>query len=134
MEIDEVEFHDDRHAYEISYGGKHVVTIYTYTRESTVDRRVRLDAGEDVRDWWDCNGNSVGTLIGQRTGDGLRETLKRLEEADTCYNEELYSGKFGTLWIDNINYVYYEYETDNVDLRVDDLTDEDLKDVAIRGL
>ena len=134
IEIDEVELDGDRHAFEMSVNGRHVVTIYTYTREGTEDRRVRLDAGEDVRDWWDCNGNSVWTLIKQRTGDGLRETLKRLEEAGTCYNEELHSGKFGTLWTDNVNYVYYEYETDNVDLGVDDLTDEDLKDVIIGGL
>lgn len=134
IEIDEVEFDGDAHAFEMSVNGKHVVTIYTYTRESTEDRRVRLDAGEDVRDWWDCNGNSVWTLIKQRTGDGLRETLKRLEDAGTCYNGRLDNGKHGTIWVDKVIGAYYEYETDDLDLGVDDLTDEDLENVIIGGL
>ena len=134
VEIIEVEFDHDAHAYEIAYDGRHVVTIYTDTAEDTEAMRARLNAGEDVWDWEDGNGNCVGKLIAERTGDGLRETLRRIEDAGTCYNEELYPGKFGTIWTDDVNHVYYEYETDDLDLSVDDLTDEDLRNIIIRRL
>lgn len=134
VEIIEVEFDHDAHAYEIAYDGRHVVTIYTDTAEDTEAMRARLNAGEDVWDWEDGNGSCVGTLIRQRTGDGLRETLKKLEDSGHCYNERLHPGKDGTLWVDKVNDICYEYETDDMDNSVDKLTDEDLKNVVIGGL
>ena len=134
IEIDEVEFDGDWVAFEIAYDGRHVVTIYVDSPEQTEDIRASLDAGEDVRDWEDGNGNCVGELIAKRTGDGLRETLRRIEYAGTCYNAKLDSGADGTLWVDKVYDIYYEYVTDDLGLLVDDLTDEDLKDVIIGGL
>ena len=134
VEIWEMEFNDDAHAFAIAYDGRHVVTVYADSPENTYDLREALDANEDVRDWEDGDGNNVGMLIRQRTGDGLRETLRRIEDAGTCYNEELYPDEFGTLWTDDFNHVYYEYVTDVIDLSVDDLTDEELKNVIIGGL
>ena len=135
MEIDEVEFCDDAHAFEIYVDGRHVVTIYPDSPEQSEAMRASLDAGEDVRDWEDGDGNNVGTLIAERTGDGLRETLRRIEDAGTCYNDvRPFLGVDGIFWHDKVNGVYYEYETDDMDLGVDDLTDEDLKDIVIGGL
>jgi len=134
IQIDEVEFDGDRHAFEIYVDGKNVVTICADSPEQTEDMRSSLDAGEDVRDWENVNGHCVGMLIRQRTGDGLRETLKRIEDAGTCYNGDLCSGKFGTYWVDNSTGTLYEYDTEVMDLSVDDLTDEDLKNVMIGGL
>ena len=145
IEIWEIEHDNDTCAYGIAYDGKHVVTIYPDSPEQAEEMRASLDAGEDVRDWEDDLGNSVGTLISQRT-TGLRDTLKRIENAGTCYNDRLDNGKDGTIWVDEahrVNYkfwadkvigAYYEYETDNLDLSVYDLTDEDLKDIRIGGL
>ena len=133
IEIHEVEFDGDRHAFEVCVDGNHVVTIYADTPEDTEGMRASLDAGEDVRDWEDGNGNCVGTLITQRT-TGLRDTLRELEDSGHCYNERLHPGKDGTIWVDKVNDIYYEYETDDMDNSVDNLTDEDLKNVAIRGL
>ena len=79
MEIDEVEFDGDRHAFEICVNGNHVVTVYADSPEQTEDMRAALDAGEDVRDWEDGLGNNVGLLIRQRTTD-LRDTLRELED------------------------------------------------------
>lgn len=134
IEIDEWTFGSDAHAFKIYVDGRHVVTIYADTLEQTDDMRARLDAGEDVRDWEDDSGRSVRTLIAERTGDGLRETLRRIEDAGNCYNEQLDNNKNGTLWVDKVNDVYYEYETDDLDIGVDDLTDEDLKNITIGGL
>jgi len=133
IEIDEVDFDDDRHAFELCIDGKHVITIYADTPEQTEDMRVGLDAGEDVRDWEDGNGRSIETLIAERTGDGLRETLKRLQSDGLCYTGRLGNGADGTIW-EEANGIYYEYVTDNLGLLVDDLTDEDLKNVVIGGL
>lgn len=136
IEIDEVEFDGDAHAYGICVDGRNVVTIYADSPEDTEDIRAALDAGEDVREWEDGNGRSIGTLIAERTGAGLRETLKRLQsdvQSDgLCYNGRLGTGADGTIWADKANGVYYEYETQDLDLLVDDMTDEDLKDVVIR--
>ena len=135
VEVIEVEYDSDMYAYKVSVDGKHVITIYADTPEQTEDMRVGLDAGEDVRDWEDGNGRSIKTLIAERTGDGLRETLKRIEGAGTCYNDvRPFLGVDGIYWDDRVNGVYYEYETDDIDLLVDDMTDEDLKDVIIGGL
>jgi len=135
VEIWEMEFNDDAHAFAIAYDGRHVVTVYADSPENTYDLREALDANEDVRDWEDGDGNNVGMLIRQRTGDGLRETLRRIEDAGTCYNDARpFLGVDGIFWHDRVNGVYYEYETDNMDLLVDDLTDEDLKNVMIGGL
>jgi hypothetical protein len=135
IEIDEVEFDGDRHAFEVCVDGRHVVTVYADSPEDTEVMRLALDLGGDVRDWDDGNGNCVGTLIRQRTGDGLRETLRRLENAGTCYNSRLFKGGvYGTLWVDKVYDIYYEYETDDMDLGVNDLMDEDLKNVVIGGL
>ena len=134
VEIIEAEYDHDAHAYEISYDGRHVVTIYTGTPEDTEVIRARLNADEDVRDWEDGNGRCIGTLIAERTGDGLRETLKRLQSDGECYcNNRLGNGVYGTLWVDQANGVWYEYETDDM-VGVDDLTDEDLQDVIMGGL
>jgi hypothetical protein len=133
VEIIEAEYDNDAHAYEMAYDGRHVVTIYTGTPEDTEVIRARLNADEDVRDWEDGNGRCIGTLITQRT-TGLRETLKRLERDGECYcNNRLGDGVDGTLWVDQANGVWYEYETDDM-VGVDDLTDEDLKNVVIGGL
>ena len=134
IEIDEVEYDGDTHAFEVCVDGKHVVTVYADSLEDTEGMRASLDDGYNVGCWENGNGVCIGTLIRQRTGDGLRETLKKLEDSGHCYNERLHPGKDGIIWVDRIYDIYYEYETDNVDLRVGDLTDEDLKDVAIRGL
>ena len=134
IEIDEVEFDGDWVAFEIAYDGKHVVTIYVDSPEQGEAMRASLDAGEDVRDWEDGNGHCVATVIRQRT-TGLRETLKRIEDAGTCYNDvRPFLGVDGIYWHDKVNAICYEYETDNMDLGVDDLTDEDLKNVVIGGL
>jgi len=134
IEIDEVEFDGDRHAFEVCVDGRHVVTVYADSPEDTEVMRLALDLGGDVRDWVDGNGNYVGTLIRQRTDDGLRETLRRIEDAGTCYNSRLCKGLYGTLWIDKVNDIYYKYETDDMDLLVDDLTDDDLLEVRIGGI
>ena len=134
IEIDEVDFDDDRHAFELCIDGKHVITIYADSPEQSEEMRAALDAGEDVRDWEDGSGSCIGTLIAERTGDGLRETLKRLQSDGVCYNGRLGNGADGTVWVDKANGVYYEYETDDIDLLVDDMTDEDLKDVIMGGL
>jgi len=133
IEIDEVEFDGDRHAFKIYVDGKHVVTICADSSEQTEDMRSSLDAGEDVRDWEDGNGHCVATVIRQRT-TGLRETLRRIEDTGTCYNGDLCNGKFGTYWVDNSFGTLYEYETEVMDLGVDDLTDDDLLEVRIGGL
>ena len=133
IEIDEVELDGDRHAFEVCVDGKHVVTIYADSPENTYDLREALDANEDVRDWEDGDDNNVGMLINQRT-TGLRETLRGIEDEGGCYNGELINGAYGTYWIDKVNAICYEYVTDNLDLGVDDLTDEELKNVIIGGL
>lgn len=140
IEIDEVPYDYDYHAFEVCVDNRHVVTIYPDTLEDTEVIRARLNAGEDVRDWEDGNGHCVGTLITQRT-TGLRETLKRIEahahavtSDGVCYSDRLSNGADGTIWVDEVNGVRYEYETNDIDLLVDDMTDEDLKDVVIRGL
>ena len=134
VEIWEMEFNDDAHAFAIAYDGRHVVTVYADSPKDTEAMRASLDDGDDVRDWENGTGICIGTLIRQRTGDGLRETLKRIEDAGTCYNAKLDNGADGTLWVDEVYDIYFEYETDDEDLLVDDLTDEDLKNVIIRGL
>jgi len=134
IEIDEVELDGDRHAFEVCVDGKHVVTVYADSLEDTEDIRDRLDGGHNVRCWEDGNGISIESLIRQRTGDGLRETLKRIEDAGTCYNDVLFLGVDGTIWDDKVNDIYYEYETDDMDNSVDNLTDEDLENVIIGGL
>lgn len=140
IEIEEVDYDYDAYAFEVSVNGNHLVTIYADSPE-TEAIRASLDAGEDVRDWEDGNGNNVGKLIEQRSGDGLRRTLKGLEEEGGRYDESLTISKNSNLWVDKVivwfdtvNDVYYEYETDDLDLNVDDLTDEDLKDVVIGGI
>jgi hypothetical protein len=134
VEIIEAEYDHDAHAYEMAYDGRHVVTIYTDTLKDTEVIRACLNAGEDVRDWEDGNGRCIGTLITERTGDGLRETLKRLERDGECYcNNRLGDGADGTLWVDQANGVWYEYETDDM-VGVDDLTDDELLEVRIGGL
>lgn len=108
IEIDEVEFDDDTHAYEIYVDGRHVVTIYADSPEDTEDIRSRLNANEDVRDWEDGSGHNIGTLIAERTGDGLRETLKRLQSDGLCYNNSwLGNDTYGTIWADEANGVLY---------------------------
>jgi len=134
IEIDEVEFDGDRHAFEVCVDSKHVVTVYADTPEDTEGMRASLDDGDNVGCWENGNGICIGTLIAERTGNGLRETLKKLEDSGHCYNERLHPGKDGTLWVDKANGVYYEYETDDMDNSVDKLTDEDLKNVVIGGL
>jgi len=134
IEIDEIEYHGDAHAFEICVDGKHVVTVYANSPEDTEIIRASLNADEDVRDWENGYGICIGTLIAERTGDGLRETLKRLQSDGVCYSGRLGNGSDGTIWVDKANGVYYEYETDDIDLLVDDMTDEDLKDVVIGGL
>ncbi len=132
IEIDEVEFDGDIHAFEICVNGKHVVTVYADSPEDTKYMRLCLDLGGSVRDWDDRNGNCVGTLIRQRT-TGLRETLRRIEDAGYCYNGELIHGAYGMYWIDKHTDTVFEYVTDDLDLGVDDLTDEDLENVMIGG-
>jgi len=134
VEIIEVDYDHEAHAYEISYDGRHVVTIYTDTPEDTEVIRARLNADEDVRDWEDGNGRCIGTLIAERTGDGLRETLKRLERDGECYcNNRLGNGADGTLWVDKANGVYYEFAND-YQFQADEMTDEDLRRVIMGGL
>ncbi len=134
IEIDEVDFDGDIHAFEVCVDSKHVVTVYADTPEDTEGMRASLDDGYNVGCWENGNGVCIGTLIAERTGDGLRETLKRLQSDGVCYNGRLGNGMDGTIWVDKANGVWYEYETDNVDLGVDDLTDEDLWNVIIGGL
>ena len=134
IEIDEVELDGDRHAFEVCVDSKHVVTVYADSLEDTEDIRARLDDGHNVRCWEDDNGINIETLIRQRTGDGLRETLRGIEDEGGCYNGELIHGAYGTYWIDKVNAICYEYITDDLGLLVDDLTDEDLENVIIRRL
>jgi hypothetical protein len=133
IEIDEVELDGDRHAFEMSVNGRTVVTIYADSAENTYAIREALDDSVDVRDWEDGDDNSVGLLIEQRT-TGLRETLRRIEDAGCCYNGELIHGAYGTYWIDKHTDTVFEYVTDDLGLLVDDLTDEDLENVMIGGL
>ena len=133
IEIWEIEHDNDTCAYGIAYDGRHVVTIYPDSPEQSEEMRAALDAGEDVRDWEDELGNSVGTLIRQRT-TGLRDTLRELEDEGCCYNGELCNGKFGTYWVDKSTGTVYEYVTDDLALLVGDLTDDDLLEVRIGGL
>lgn len=133
IEIFEVEYNSDMYAFKVSVDGRHVVTIFPVTPEDTEAVKAGLDADEDVRDWEDRNGNRLGTLIRQRT-TGLRETLRELEGAGACYNGEIFDDGRGTCWVDRVHSIIYEYETEDPDLLVDDLTDEDLKDIIIRGL
>ena len=70
----------------------------------------------------------------ERTGDWLRETLRRLEDEGTYYTDRPYPDETWTVWVDEVNGdddIYFAYETDNLGLRVDDLTDDDLKDIII---
>ena len=135
IDIDEIElFNDGAHAFQIYVDGGHITTIYADSPEQSEEMRVALDAGEDVWDWEDGSGHCVGTLIAQRTGKGLRKTLKRLQRDGVCYNGRLGNGMDGIIWVDKANGVYYEYETDDEDLLVDDLTDKDLRDVIMGGL
>ena len=55
IEIDEVEFDGDAHAFSLSVNGKRLATIYTDSPEQSEAIRAALDAGEDVRDWEDGN-------------------------------------------------------------------------------
>lgn len=132
IEIDEVEFDGDAHAFEVCVDSRHVVTIYADSPEQTDNIRASLNANEDVRGWEDGSGHNIGTLIAERTGHGLRETLKRLQSDGVCYNGRLDDGADGTIWVDCATGVYYEYETDDIDLLVDDMTDDDLLEVRIR--
>jgi len=134
IEIWEIEHDNDTCAYGIAYDGKHVVTIYPDSPEQSEEMRASLDAGEDVRDWEDELGNSVGTLISQRT-TGLRDTLRRIEnEGRSCYSGRLSDGAYGTVWIDKATATIFEYETEIEALFVGDLTDEELENVRIGGL
>ena len=134
IEIDEVDYDGDHYVFDVYVDGKHVVTIYPYSPEDTENIRIALNLGEDVRDFENGHGCNVGALIAERTGDGLRETLRRIEDEGDRYNRETYSNnKDGVIWEDKVNGIYYEYET-YLDLKVDDLTDEDLKDIGIWGL
>ena len=74
IEIDEVEFDGDRHAFEVFVNGKHIVAIYPATPIEAKDMRADLDAGDDVRDWEDGNGVSIEMLMMQMKpeGDGAR--------------------------------------------------------------
>ena len=63
IEIEEVEFDGDAHAFKIYVDDRYVLTIYAGTAEVTEDIKECLDAGDDVRDFVDDDGNSVGTLI-----------------------------------------------------------------------
>ena len=62
VRITEIEYDYDAHAFELSYKGLHIVTIYAQSPEDTLAIRTSLDAGDDVREWEDGNGNCVGTL------------------------------------------------------------------------
>ena len=65
----------------------------------------------------------------------IRETLRRLEDEGMYYTDEPYPDEYWLVWVDEVdgvNDIYYAYETDNLDLRVDDLTNEDLKNVVIK--
>lgn len=63
--------------------------------------------------------------------DGLRETLKRLEDEGMCYTDEIYPGKYGTFWDDDVNGIFYGLATDDLYVYVDDLTDEELNNIII---
>ena len=63
IEIDEVDFDGDAHAFKIYFENVHVLTVFAFSPEETVNIRASLNAGEDVRDWEDGNGVSVGTHI-----------------------------------------------------------------------
>ena len=63
--VDEVEFDGDAHAFAIYVDGRCVITIYADSPEQTEEMRARLDAGEDVRDWEDGDGDCVWTLIAE---------------------------------------------------------------------
>ena len=69
VRITEIEYDYDAHAFEISYKGLRIVTIYAQSPEGTLAIRTRLDAGDDVRGWEDGNGNCVGTLIAEMMDD-----------------------------------------------------------------
>ena len=59
----------------------------------------------------------------------IRETLRRLEDEGMYYTDEPYPDEYWLVWVDEVEDIFYAYETDNLDLRVDELTDEDLKDI-----
>jgi len=69
IEIQEVEFDDDRHAFEIYVDGKNAITIHAATPIESRDMRADLDAGDDVRDWEDGNGVSVESYITRAGSD-----------------------------------------------------------------
>jgi hypothetical protein len=55
-----------------------------------------------------------------------RNMLKLLEMRTNFHNGALRSGGEGIYWIDYLTGVLYEFACDNVNLSVDDLTDEEL--------
>ena len=63
IEINEVEFDGGANAFEVTFRGKPVVTMHADTPGQSKDMRASLDDGEDVRDWVDADGISVGTLL-----------------------------------------------------------------------
>ena len=65
ISIDEIAFDGERGAFVIYIGVKHVVTVYADSPEQTEEMRASLHAGEDVRDWEDGDGNSIGALIAE---------------------------------------------------------------------
>ena len=134
IEIDQVDFDGDRYVFDVYVNSKHVATIYPDSPEDTENIRIGLNLGEDVRDFENGHGRNIGALIAERTGDGLRETLRRIEGAGDRYNGVMRSNhQDGVIWGDKVNGIYYEYET-YLDLKVDDLTDEDLNDIRVWGL
>ena len=63
IQIDEVEYDGDAHAFAVSANGKHLISIYADTPRQSSDMRACLDADEDVREWEDGYGVSVEMLM-----------------------------------------------------------------------
>lgn len=62
VEIKETRFCGDL-AFEVGVDDVFVTSIPSGSTEQSDEMRDALDRGEDVRDWEDGHGNSVGTLI-----------------------------------------------------------------------
>lgn len=63
-----------------------------------------------------------------------RQIFQAIEKAGYFYNGSLRSGGHGTYWVDVSKNKLYEFQSDNPDLSVDDLSDAEINSMVCRAL
>ena len=122
---------NERQAFKVSYHEDGCITMETPSDawEVTEDRygffpeQIYNDPQNKLitADQYDAYHGDIGAL---------RSILKACEENGHAYNGQLSKGQsIGTYWTDDV--FVYEFETDDEDLTVDDMTDDMLDDVRV---